>query len=385
MTFQRADRIASIALSEIVRLSEAAAAKRLAGENVLSLATGEPDFPTPPHVIYAAHQAALDGETRYAPTAGTHALRAAAAATGDWDSANVIISAGAKQVIANAFAASLNAGDEVIIPAPDWTTYTDVVGMFGGSPVIVPTTVRTRFKLTPEQLEAAITPCTKWLLLNTPSNPSGMIYSAEELAALGDVLARHPHVWVMSDEIYEHISYVRFHSIVEAVPALKERTLVVNGVSKAHAMTGWRIGWGLGPEELIKAMIAVQGQLTSGACRISQAAALVALRGSQAHLKDRRAIFKARRNKVHVAVNRIEGLSAQIPDGAFYLFPSCQGVLGARMPDGRHLETEADFCAHVLDQTGLVMVPGRAFGAPGHFRLSYAYSDAELSDAMIRL
>lgn len=385
MTFERADRIANIALSEIVQLSEQANVLRAAGQNVLSLGTGEPDFPTPPHVIEAAHQAAQNGETRYPPTAGTAALRAAIAETGTCDAKNVIVSTGAKQVIANAFTASLNPGDEVVVPAPYWTSYTDVIGMFGGTPVIVRPQAGQRFKITPEQLEAAITPRTKWLLLNTPSNPSGMIYTADELAALGEVLYRHPHVWLMADEIYQHIAYVPYVSVTDVLPQLSERMLVINGTSKAHSMTGWRIGWGMGPIELIRAMTTVQGQITSGACSVSQAAALAALTGPQDHLQVRRAAFNARRDMVLDRVNKIPGLYAECPDGAFYLFPSCAGLLGSKTPDGSTLRSDADFCAHVLAQTGLVIVPGRAFGLPGYFRLSYAYGDAELSDAMTRL
>ncbi|MDG1340114.1 MAG: pyridoxal phosphate-dependent aminotransferase [Paracoccaceae bacterium] len=387
MTFQKAHRIANMAISEIVQLSESATAKRAAGEDVLSLGTGEPDFPTPPHVIVAAHKAMLAGDTRYPPTAGKPALRAAIAqnAQGDLQPENVIVSTGAKQVIANALAASLNDGDEVIMPAPFWTSYQDAVGLFGGKPVIIPTSETARFKLTPAQLETAITPKTKWLLLNSPSNPSGMIYTPQELTALGDVLLRYPNVWVMADEIYEHIRFVPFTSFTQAVPDLKHRTLIVNGVSKAHAMTGWRLGWGLGPTALIRAMTTVQGQVTSGASSVSQAAALAALTGPQDYLATRCAQFQKRRDKLWTEVNAIDGLSALLPDGAFYLFPSCMDLLGAETPDGTLIETDADFCAHVLQSSGLVLVPGRAFGAPGFFRMSFAYSVSELDDAMTRL
>ncbi len=387
MSFQRANRIADIALSEIVRLSEAANTKRAAGEDVVTLGTGEPDFPTPPHVVEAAHAAMVRGETRYPPTAGTPDLRKAVASftNADYGPSNVIISTGAKQVIANAFAASLNAGDEVILTAPYWTSYRDVVRLFDGTPVEITTTAGSRFKLTPDALERAITPRTKWVLLNSPSNPSGMIYSQDELAALGAVLLRHPHVWVMADEIYEHISYVPFCSFPTAVPALKERTLIVSGVSKAYAMTGWRIGWGIGPDDLIRAMTTVQGQITSGASSVSQAAALAAITGPQDHLASRCEAFRARRDLVHERVNAIPGLRALLPDGAFYLFPSCEDLLGSRTETGQIIETDADFCEFVLQKTGLVVIPGRAFGAPGHFRISYAYSDEELNDAMARL
>jgi len=387
MTFQKADRIANLALSEIVRLSEAATRKRAAGEDVISLGTGEPDFPTPDHVIKAAYNAMIAGETRYPPTAGTPELRAAISQYGatPWQLENVIVSTGAKQVLANAFAASLNMGDEVILPAPFWSSYQDVVKLFGGIPITVDTSEARHFKMEPAQLEAAITPKTKWLVLNSPSNPSGMIYTQRELAALAEVLDRHPQVWVIADEIYEHLSYAPFTSFAQAAPSLRNRTLIVNGVSKAHSMTGWRIGWGIGPADLIKAMITVQGQITSGACSISQAAALSAITSSQDHLTVRRQQFQSRRDKLWAGVNAIKGLSALLPDGAFYLFPSCRGLLGAVTPEGEIIQTDADFCAHVLQSSGLVVVPGRAFGTPGYFRMSYAYSDAELDDALGRL
>jgi aspartate aminotransferase len=382
---QKADRIDGMALSEIVAISEAAARLRSAGHDVLALSTGEPDFPTPVHICNAAHRAMQAGQTRYPPTAGTAALRAAIAERAGVEAANVIVATGAKQVLADVFLATLNSSDEVIVPAPYWTSYSDIVALSGGKTVILPCGADAGFKMAPEQLEAAITPRTRWVLLNSPSNPSGAVYSATELAALGEVLARHPHVWIASDEIYDLICYVPFTSFRAACPDLADRTIVINGVSKAHAMTGWRIGWGIAPVELIQAMTAVQGQITSGACSIAQAAALEAVTGDQSHVAERQAAFQDRRDFVADALNAIPGITCSVPDGAFYVFPSCAAVLGQRTPDGTLLETDADFCAYVLAKTGLAIVPGRAFGLPRHFRLSYAYARADLEDGCARL
>ncbi|MBE1295419.1 pyridoxal phosphate-dependent aminotransferase [Phycobacter azelaicus] len=382
---KNSDRLDGIALSEIVAISEGAARMRADGHDVLALSTGEPDFPTPPHVCNAAHEAMQAGQTRYAPTAGTAQLRGAIADSAGVEAKNVIVSTGAKQVLANLFLATLNSDDEVIVPAPYWTSYSDIISMSGGRTVLLHCGAEAGFKMTPEQLEAAITPRTRWLLLNSPSNPSGAVYSKEELAALGQVLERYPHIWIASDEIYGLICYRSFASFRHACPALADRTLVINGVSKAHAMTGWRVGWGIGPAELIKAMTAVQGQITSGACSISQAAAHAALTGDQRHIASRAAEFRARRDMVVSALNEIPGITCAAPDGAFYVFPSCQGILGCQTPDGKLLETDADFCAYVLAFTGLAIVPGRAFGLPGHFRLSYAYARRDLQDGCLRL
>lgn len=379
------DRIDGIALSEIVAISEGAARMRAQGHDVLALSTGEPDFPTPPHVCDAAYEAMQAGQTRYPPTAGTPEMRSAIANAAGVDADNVIVSTGAKQVLADVFLATLNPGDEVLVPAPYWTSYSDIISMAGGKTVLLRCGAEAGFKMTPEQLETAITPRTRWLLLNSPSNPSGAVYSADELIALGQVLTRHPHVWIASDEIYDLICYRPFTSFRQACPEPAERTLVINGVSKAHAMTGWRIGWGIGPSELIKAMVAVQGQTTSGACSIAQAAALAAVTGDQSHIVKRAAEFRGRRDLVVAALNEIPGIVCISPDGAFYVFPSCAGVIGQSTPDGKRIETDADFCAYVLAFTGLAIVPGRAFGLPGHFRLSYAYARRDLEDGCLRL
>lgn len=382
---RRSNRIDGMALSEIVAISEEATRMRASGHNVLALSTGEPDFPTPPHICDAAHKAMLAGQTRYPPTVGIPALRAAIAKQANVEPANVIVATGAKQVLADMFLATLNESDDVIVPTPYWTSYSDIIGLSGGQTVLVPCGAEAGFKMTPDQLEDAITTRTRWLLLNSPSNPSGAVYSAAELQALGEVLARHPHVWVASDEIYDLICYAPFTSFRAACPDLADRTIVINGISKAHAMTGWRIGWGIAPAELIQAMIAVQGQITSGACSISQAAALEAITGDQSHIAERRDAFRDRRDFVVQALNAISGINCATPDGAFYVFPSCHALLGHKTPQGQTLETDADFCAYVLSSTGLAIVPGRAFGLPGHFRLSYAYSRADLEDGCARL
>jgi len=386
--FRRATRIATLEISEIVQLSERAAALRAAGHDIIALSTGEPDFPTPAHVVQAAHDAALAGQTRYSATLGTAALRDAIAAQdnvqggvpGKIRRENVIVSTGAKQVIANAMLASLDPGCEVIMPAPFWTSYADIVQMAGGSPVIIPCPMAQGFKITPAQLEAAITPATRWVMLNSPSNPSGAIYSAAELQALAQVLERHPHVLIMVDEIYAHLSYEPFTSFQQVAPALADRMLIVNGVSKAYAMTGWRIGWGIGPADMIRAMGAVQGQITSGACTVAQAAALAAITGDQGLLDTRRAILRRRRDKVTAALNAMPGITCPVPDGAFYAFADISGAMAA----GGYA-SDAEFCAALLDRAGVALVPGRAFGLPGHLRLSFAYAEDALDAGLGRL
>jgi aspartate aminotransferase len=386
-SFKRSRRAASLSLSDIVRISEAARALRAEGRDVLTFGTGEPDFPTPSHVIEAAHQAALGGQTSYPPTQGTPELRKAIAAQAgfDCDPAQVIVSTGAKQVLSNAFSASLDPGDEVIVPAPYWTSYGDIIDFCEARLVPVACSAEEGFLLTPAALEAAITDKTRWLLLNTPGNPSGAMYSGTDLKALAEVLRRHPHVWVIADEIYQHIAYAPFTSFVVAAHDLAERTLIVNGVSKAHAMTGWRLGWGIGPADLVKAMVAVQGQSTSGASSISQAAALAALQGPQDHLPTRNAAFRERRDRVVAALNAMAGIECPEPQGAFYVFPSCKGAIGKRRPDGSVITDDADFCDYILNEANVALVPGRAFGLPGHFRLSYAYAMADLETGLARI
>jgi len=385
--FRRSRRASQLALSEIVRISEAARALRSEGRDVLTFGTGEPDFPTPAHVVEAAHQAALRGDTSYPPTQGTPALRGAIAAAAGFDAeaAQVVVSTGAKQVIANAFLATLDPGDEVIVPAPYWTSYADILTICEAGMVAPQCGADTGFKLTPQALAAAITPKTRWLLLNNPGNPSGGLYSEAELQALAEVLRAHPHVWVMADEIYEHISFAPFTSFRNAAPDLAARSLVVNGASKAYAMTGWRLGWGIGPVALIKAMVAVQGTSTSGASSISQAAALAALTGPQDLLAERCDAFRARRDMVVAGLNAIPGIDCPVPGGAFYVYPSCTGLIGKRRPSGEGLESDADVCDYILNEVAVALVPGRAFGLPGHFRLSYAYATDDLTEGLTRI
>lgn len=378
--FRRAARLQGLELSEIVQVSEAARAMRDAGHDVVALSTGEPDFPTPPHVVEAAHRAAVNGDTNYTPTGGTAQLRAVVAKGAGVEPANVVISTGAKQSIANAMLATLDPGDEVVMSVPFWTSYADIVRMAGGVPVLVDCPMEAGFRLTPAQLETAITSRTRWLMLNAPSNPSGAVYSADDYAGLAEVLERHPHVWVMADEIYEHLSYVPFVSFRQAVPALRDRTLVINGVSKAYSMTGWRVGWGIGAAPLIKAMTAVQGQVTSGGSSISQAAAVAALTGDQSLLAERNAAMKARRDRVVAALAAMPGVSCLVPDGAFYAFPNIEGAIKAG-----GFEEDGAFCKALLEAEALALVPGRAFGMPGHLRLSFAYADALLDEGLARM
>jgi aspartate aminotransferase len=382
--FDRADRISSIEVSEIVQLSETAASLKQQGQDIVSLSTGEPDFPTPDHIISAANQAALSGKTRYTATVGEYGLRQAVADKHYADLDQVIISTGAKQVLANAMLATLNPNDEVIIPAPYWTSYIDIVKLANGTPVVVNCHEKDNFKLTADQLEESITSKTRWLMLNAPSNPSGAIYSLAEIKALADVLQRHEHIAILSDEIYEHLSYQPFNSCLDVfkqyAPKLVNRTLIVNGVSKAYSMTGWRIGWGVGNPQLIKAMTVVQGQITSGACSISQAAALAALNGNQDFLGLRLNQLQSRRDKVVHSLNQIDSIQCPKPDGAFYVFPdisdACKKV-GA--------QNDAEFCHQLLKSTGVAIVPGRAFGMAGHARISFAYAQNQIDKAIERI
>ncbi|MDA7551036.1 pyridoxal phosphate-dependent aminotransferase [Rhodobacteraceae bacterium] len=389
--FVRSDRAAAVKLSEIVRISEAVQARKAKGEDILSFGTGEPDFPTPENIIEAAHSAMLAGQTTYPPTQGISALReaiienTASDPSAKPDQSEVIVCTGAKQVLANAFLATLNQGDEIIVPAPYWTSYADIVAFCQASLVPVACTGETEFKLSPAQLSEAITPKTKWLLLNSPGNPSGALYTVHELSALADILRANPHVWILADEIYQHISYDTFTSFREIAPDLLGRMLIVNGVSKAYAMTGWRLGWGIGPRELIATMVGVQGQSTSGASSISQAAALAALTGPQDVLSKRLASFKERRDYVVAALNKTRLLDCLTPGGAFYVFPSCEKTFGLKTPDGNEITTDAEFCTYILANAGVALVPGRAFGLPGHFRLSYAYAMADLKEGCARI
>lgn len=378
--FRRARRMAGLEISEIVQIAERAAAFKKAGRDVVSLATGEPDFPTPPEVIEAAHRAALAGQTRYTPTLGTASLREAVAADAGVQPGEVIISTGAKQVIANAMLATLDRGDKVVMAAPYWTSYSDIVAMAGGTAVVIACSMEDGFKLRPDRLEAALGPETRWVMLNSPSNPSGAVYSPDEIRALAEVLRRHPHLLILVDEIYEHLSFVPFARFADAAPDLRPRMLTVNGASKAWSMTGWRIGWGIGPAGLIAAMGAVQGQITSGACSIAQAAAVAALTMGREVIETRRAALLARRDRVVATLNAIQGIECPSPEGAFYVFPRITGAMSAL----GHA-TDAALCEWLLETAGVAIVPGRAFGLHGHARLSFAYSDQELDKGLARI
>lgn len=359
------------------------------GKTIIGLSAGEPDFDTPDFVKAAAKKAMDAGQTKYTPIPGTFALRDAIIAKFKRDNGltyardQIIVGTGGKQVLFNALMATLNPGDEVIIPAPYWVSYPDMVQLAEGTPVFVDCPASAGFKMTADQLEAAITPKTKWVILNSPSNPTGAGYTHADLKALTDVLMNHPHVWVMSDDMYEHLVYDDFDFVTPAQvePGLFERTLTVNGVSKAYSMTGWRIGYAGGPKELIKAMEMIQGQSTSNASSISQAAATEALNGDQAFMTAWVQSFKARRDLVVSMLNECEGIECPTPDGAFYVYPSCAGCIGKQTPDGTTIETDEDFITYLLERVGVACVHGAAFGLSPHFRISYATSEEALRKA----
>jgi aspartate aminotransferase len=355
-------------------------ALRAAGRTIFDFTIGEPDFPTPAHIVAAGVQALTSGQTRYTGSAGIAPLRQAIAAklareNGlSYTPEQVVVGVGAKHVIYNALAATLNEGDEVIVPAPFWVSYPDMVALHGGKPVIVPSDERTGFKLVPQALEQAITPRTRWLILNSPNNPTGAIYSPAELQALGEVLLRHPHVWLMTDEIYEHFVYAgaRHVSLPALVPELASRSLVVNGMSKAYAMTGWRIGYGAGPLALVKAMTLLLTQSTSCAASMSQIAAVAALEGPQQCVADARRLFEQRRDRMAGLLNRIRGIRCTPPDGAFYVFASVAGLIGATTPAGKQLANDLDVMMYFTDAAGVASIDGASYGLPAHLRLSFA-------------
>jgi len=364
-----------------------------AGVDVISLATGEPDFDTPDHVIDAAITAMRAGQTRYTGTGGTVELKKAIIEKFGRDNGlayelpEVLASAGTKNVIYLALMASLDPGDEVIVPAPHWVSYTEMTKMAGGTPVVAKCAQNNSFKLDAQTLEQAITPRTRWLMLNTPCNPSGAVYSREDLAALADVVRRHPQVLVMTDEIYEHIIFdgLKFHSFAEVAPDLKERTLTLNGVSKGYAMTGWRIGFAGGPAELIAAMKKVQSQSLGSICSISQAGAIAALLGPQAYLQERADAFQARRDGVMALLGTVPGLRCHRPEGAFYLFVECSGLIGKRTPKGLVLDRDIEVAEYLLDEARVVVVNGTAYGISPYFRISIATSMERLEAACTRI
>ncbi|MBB6560256.1 aspartate aminotransferase [Acidovorax soli] len=391
--FRAADRISAIGVSDIVRITQAANELKRQGQPVIVLGLGEPDFDTPAHILEAAQQAMARGETHYTVLDGTPELKAAIQHKFRKDNGlefathEITVGAGAKQVIYNALMASLNPGDEVILPAPYWTSYADMVLIAGGVPVVVPCSEANGFRITPEQLDVAITPRTRWVFINSPSNPSGTAYSAEQLKPILEVVLHHPQVWVLADDIYEHILYDghAFATPAAVMPALRERTLTVNGVSKSYAMTGWRIGYGAGPRALIAAMAVVQSQATSCASSISQAAAVAALTGPQDIVAERCREFQARRDLVVASLNASPGLRCRVPEGAFYTFASCEGVLGRTTPGGATLRSDADFCDYLLREFHVAVVPGSVLGLAPYFRISYAASMADLQEACARI
>lgn len=387
-----ADRLDRISPSLTIAMTAKARALKAAGKDVISLAAGEPDFDTPRNVKDAAIAAIERGETKYTDVAGTMALRKAVCEKFkrdnniDYKPEEILVATGGKQVIFDALVATINPGDEAIIPAPCWVSYPDIVALAEGTPVIVPCGPNQGFKMTPEQLEAAITPKTKWLILNNPSNPTGAGYSAEELKGLAEVLLRHPDVWIFSDDIYEKLTYgIKFATLVEVEPRLKDRTVTMNGCSKAYAMTGWRIGFAGAPIQLIKAMDKLQSQSTSNTSSISQAAAIEALTGQQDSVEEMRVVYQRRRDLVVGMLNQAKGVRCPTPEGAFYVFPDIRGCLGKTSASGKKIETCEDFCIGLLEEQGVATVHGAAFMFPGHFRISYATDDASLTDACTRI
>ncbi len=363
------------------------------GRDVISLAAGEPDFDTPDNIKEAAIKAIREGKTKYTAVDGIPELKAAICAKFkrennlDYKPQQAFVAPGGKPIIFNAMVATLNPGDEVIIPAPYWVSYPDIVLLAGGKPVPVETTLEDGFKLQPEALEKAITNKTKWLIFNSPSNPSGAAYSHDELKKLTDVLMKHSHVWILTDDMYEHLTYdgFKFATPAEVEPGLYERTLTMNGVSKAYAMTGWRIGYCAGPEPLIKAMTKVQSQSTSNPTSISQYAAVEALNGPQDFIPERAEVFKERRDLVVSMLNQASGLKCPTPEGAFYVYPSCEGCIGKKTADGKVIETDEDFAMALIEAEGISVVHGAAFGLSPFFRISYATSTEELTDACERI
>jgi aspartate aminotransferase len=391
--FQPAKRISAIGVSEILKIGATAARLKRAGRPVIVLGAGEPDFDTPDHVKAAAEAAIRAGQTKYTTLDGTAELKQAIAdkfrrENGlDYALDEITVGAGAKQVIHNALMATLNPGDEVILAVPCWTSYIDMVLIAEGKPIHVVCGDNSGFRLQAEQLEAAITPRTRWLMLNAPSNPTGAAYSAEQLRPILDVLKRHPHVWLMQDDIYEHLIYdgMPFVTSAQLEPELKARTLTVNGVSKAYAMTGWRIGYGGGPRELIAAMAVVQSQSTTNPSSVSQAAAVAALNGPQDFLVERRMAFQRRRDLVVDGLNAIDGIVCRRPEGAFYVYASCAGLIGKRTPQGAVIDGDSAFCRYLLEQHDVAGVPGSCFGLAPFFRLSYAASEQDLREAIRRI
>ena len=388
-----ADSLNRIQPSSTIAISMKAAALKAEGRDIIALSAGEPDFDTPENIKEAAIAAIRRGETKYTAVDGIPQLKAAIVAKFkrenglDYKVSQVSVGTGGKQVLYNALLATVNPGDEVIIPAPYWVSYPDIVMLAGGTPVFVEATIATNFKLTAEALEKAITPKTKWFIFNSPSNPSGAAYTHDELKKLTDVLVKHPHVWVLSDDMYEHLvcDDFKFATPAQVEPTLYERTLTMNGVSKAYCMTGWRIGYAAGPENLIKAMAKLQSQSTSNPSSIAQWAAVEALNGQQEFITANNKVFKERRDLVVSMLNQAKGLSCPTPEGAFYVYPSCAGVIGKKAPSGKVISNDAEFAEALLEAEGVAVVHGAAFGTSPHFRISYATSTEALTAACERI
>ena len=387
---QVSDRLASLSPSATLAMSQKSAELKAQGVDVINLSVGEPDFNTPDFIKEAAKKAIDDNYSRYSPVPGYPALREAIAAklkneNGlDYSIAQISVGNGAKQSVCNTILVLVNPGDEVIIPAPFWVSYPEMVKLAEGKPVIVSAGIEQDFKITPAQLEKAITPKTKALILCSPSNPTGSVYSAEELAGLAEVLKKHPNVIVIADEIYEHINYVGKHSSIAAIDGMKDRTVIINGVSKAYAMTGWRIGFAAGPEWIVKAINKLQGQYTSGPCSVSQKAAEAAYRGSQEPVEEMRKAFERRRNLIVGLAKEVPGLEVNVPEGAFYLFPKCDSYYGKKVGD-REIKNSDDLAMYLLEEGHVACVGGTSFGAPECIRMSYATSDENIVEAIRRI
>lgn len=388
-----ATNLQNIKPSPTIAVSMKAAELKSQGKNIISLSMGEPDFDTPDNIKSAAIEAIKKGDTKYTAVDGTPAVKKAIISKFkkennlEYKTSEIIVSTGAKQVIYNAFVATINPGDEVLIQAPYWVSYPDMVILAGGNPVIIESSAENNFKITEESLEKKITSKTKWLILNSPSNPTGSCYSKEELQKIAKILLKYPNIHILSDDIYEHLIFdnLKFATIAEVEPLLKPRTLVVNGVSKAYAMTGWRIGYGAGDEKLIKAMSMIQSQSTSATTSIGQAATVEALNGPQDYIATGKEVFQKRRDMVVKMLNEIDGINCNTPNGAFYVFPSCKKILGRKTPEGKIINNDNDFSSYLLEDALVAVVPGIAFGAEGFFRISYAANEDFLKDAMNRI
>ncbi|USJ27534.1 pyridoxal phosphate-dependent aminotransferase [Ensifer adhaerens] len=388
-----ADRLKNVSVSASATMSQRARDLAASGVKVISLSSGEPDFPTPANAVEAAHTAALAGDTKYPPLDGTPALRQAIVRKFkrdnnlDYDPSEIVVAGGGKQIIFNAVLATCNPGDEVVIPAPSWISYADIVKFAGAVPVPVDCPQQNGFKLRAEDLEAAITPRTKWLFLNFPNNPTGAACSRAEMKAIAEVMLQHPDVWIMTDDMYEHLIYddFEFCTIAEVEPRLKDRVLTVNGASKAYAMTGWRLGFCGGPKDLIKAISNVNGQNSGGTSTITQAAVAAVLDGPQDILKERAAIYRKRRDFVVERLSSIEGIRCHKPEGAFYVFPNIAKLIGRTTKKGRRIENDTDFVLALLDEHHVTTVQGAAYGMSPFFRISYATGMEQLSEACDRI